>query len=254
VTQTQHEWCRLINLVEKAYPGSTAVQDLFDEWVIGGSANPDPDAGCIDLETTMTDSPDPVLPGDPLTYTIKVTNKGPQGASQIVLKDTLPGEVAFFSATPSQGSCMETVGLVTCDLGDLANGDSAMVTMQVTVLFSTTGGFKNTAEATAAELENKRNNSATTITNAQPALVFASDRSGRRQVWKIPLSPLGTPVPVTTAGSASQESRGPDWSRQDGRIAYQFGAPGVRGIHTIKPDGTDDVRETFFPSDEVDPS
>src|SRR5207249_1304716 len=44
----------------------------------------------------------------------------------------------------------------------------------------------------------------------------------------------------------------PDWSIQD-RIVYQFGAPGVRGIHLIEPDGTD-VRLTSGGGDRRDPS
>jgi Tol biopolymer transport system component len=86
-------------------------------------------------------------------------------------------------------------------------------------------------------------------------LAFASDRSGRNQVWTVGTDdPANTLHQVTTAGSGGQESRAPDWSATPGGIAYQFGASGVRGIHRINPDGTWDVRLTTFPSDERDPS
>src|SRR4051794_33976628 len=72
-------------------------------------------------------------------------------------------------------------------------------------------------------------------------LAFASDRSGRNQVWTVNTEDPGhTLHQVTTAGSGSQESRTPDWSATIGGIAYQFGASGVRGIHRINADGTRD--------------
>ena len=57
-----------------------------------------------DLSLTKTDSPDPALEGEQLTYTLTVHNAGPQSATGVVLTDTLPGGVTFDSATPSQGS------------------------------------------------------------------------------------------------------------------------------------------------------
>jgi Tol biopolymer transport system component len=88
------------------------------------------------------------------------------------------------------------------------------------------------------------------------SLVFASNQSGRNQVWRVSIPPVG-PIPlptiVTTTGSGSQESRAPDWS-QTSKIAYQFGASGVRGIHVINLDGSGDTRLTTSTSDEVNPS
>ena len=79
-------------------------------------------------------------------------------------------------------------------------------------------------------------------------LAFASDRTGRFQVWRVMAGP---------AGAGTQESQRPSWSVA-GRIAYQFGASGVRGIHVIdanaNPPGTGDARVTFAPGDERDPS
>ncbi len=112
------------------------------------------------------------------------------------------------------------------------------------------------------------------LANALPAqganLAFSSNRTGRFQVWTVQTEdPAGTLKQVTTAGAALQESRAPDWSRtiadgapsfEKGRVAYQFGASGVRGIHLIKPDGSGDVRLTpptsaSYPcTDERDPS
>src|ERR1035437_2569780 len=100
---------------------------------------------------------------------------------------------------------------------------------------------------------------------AQTPLAFASSASGRFQVYTTqPCPVLHNPASsysctssptqqLTTAGGGNQESRSPDWSTLN-RIAYQFGAPGVREIHLVKPDGTGDVNLTTLPGDERDPS
>ncbi|MGH9779514.1 MAG: choice-of-anchor Q domain-containing protein, partial [Candidatus Acidiferrales bacterium] len=85
-----------------------------------------------DISVTKTDDADPVDVGDNITYTVTVTNNGPDNATGVSLMDTLPASVNFVSATPSQGMCAEAGGLVTCNLGALANGNSATVTIVVT--------------------------------------------------------------------------------------------------------------------------
>lgn len=90
-------------------------------------------------------------------------------------------------------------------------------------------------------------------TPPKPQIAFASDRTGRLQLYTVQPDPLGAVDQLTFAGSGGQESRAPDWSRF-GKIAYQFGASGVRGIHVIDADGTNDQRLTFSTTDERDPS
>ena len=84
-----------------------------------------------DLSVTKVDSPDPVAAHSKLTYTVVVTNNGPGDATGVALVDTLPPTVSFASADATQGSCGELNGTVTCDLGDMANGASATVTIGV---------------------------------------------------------------------------------------------------------------------------
>jgi uncharacterized repeat protein (TIGR01451 family) len=123
-----------------------------------------------DLSITKSDSPDPVVAGSNLTYTLSVANNGPGDATGVIATDTLPAGVTFVSATPSQGSCTESVpGVVTCDLGDLANGASAMITIVVTINPSSCGTITNTATVSGNEADPNSPNTAsadTTITCA----------------------------------------------------------------------------------------
>jgi uncharacterized repeat protein (TIGR01451 family) len=82
-----------------------------------------------DLEISKVDSPDPVTVGENLTYTITVTNRGPDGATNVVVTDTLPSGVTFVSASPE---CVHVAGVVTCNLGNIPAGGSVTITIVVT--------------------------------------------------------------------------------------------------------------------------
>ncbi len=58
-----------------------------------------------DLQVTDTASPNPVISGHQLTYTITVANTGGAAATNVVVVDTLPASVHFGSAATTQGSC-----------------------------------------------------------------------------------------------------------------------------------------------------
>ncbi len=88
----------------------------------------------VELSIIKSDSLDPVAPGESLAYTLTVVNGGPQVATGVVVTDTLPEFATFQSATASQGSCTESMGVVTCELGDLDPGvDGATVVVEVSV-------------------------------------------------------------------------------------------------------------------------
>jgi len=89
------------------------------------------DPRTADLELVKTDTPDPVPLGEDLVYTLSVANQGPSDATSVTVTDTLPASVEFVSATPSQGSCLQLGGTVTCDLGPLAEQATAAVAIEV---------------------------------------------------------------------------------------------------------------------------
>jgi uncharacterized repeat protein (TIGR01451 family) len=124
-----------------------------------------------DLSLVKTDSPDPVRVKEVLTYTLTVTNGGPDDATAVTVEDQLPAGVQFVSATASQGTCTQAGGVVTCSLGSLANGASATVTIKVRP--TAKGTLSNTAEVEAAEPDpNPGNNSDTETTTVNGGCKF----------------------------------------------------------------------------------
>jgi uncharacterized repeat protein (TIGR01451 family) len=64
-----------------------------------------------DLEIVKTDDVDPVLAGDPLSYTLAVHNHGPSTAASVEVIDTLPPGVTYQSHTASQGTFTPGTGV-----------------------------------------------------------------------------------------------------------------------------------------------
>lgn len=83
-----------------------------------------------DLALTLTDFPDPVAPGKSLAYRLTVINHGPAVATGVTLTDTLPTSVSIESMSSSAGNCTAQEKKLTCALGDLAVGESAMVSVE----------------------------------------------------------------------------------------------------------------------------
>ncbi len=120
-----------------------------------------------DLSISNTASPNPGQAGITLSYRIIVTNHGPKPATNVTVVDTLPGGVAFVSATATQGNCNGS-GPVSCSLGNLDVDGSAIVTIAVTP--SAAGQITNSATATASEADSdSTNNTAGTTTVIQAA-------------------------------------------------------------------------------------
>jgi uncharacterized repeat protein (TIGR01451 family) len=128
--------------------------------VVTGGGGP----SLADLSIQKTDSPDPLHVGQQLTYTLLVTNRGPSGASNVTITDPLPGSVTLVSATTSQGGCSGTT-TVTCTLGGIAAGDSATVSLVVTVGPAAVPSITNVASVAATETDpNPSDNTSTATT------------------------------------------------------------------------------------------
>ena len=73
--------------------------------------------------------PKPVLVDSNLTYTITVRNSSPTPATGVKLTNTLGSALTFLNVNSSQGSCSQSANEVSCDLGALAAGASATITI-----------------------------------------------------------------------------------------------------------------------------
>lgn len=125
----------------------------------------------IDLAITKTDSRDPVEPGSTFSYTLTVVNNGPSNATGVVVTDELPATgVSYESAsrTPDSVSGQE----LTFNLGNLAKGQTSVITVNVRVDDNFTGELVNNAAVIGSEPEiTLTNNQASepTIVKIDPA-------------------------------------------------------------------------------------
>ena len=139
-------------------PAGTPPEDL-DNTATVDATTPDPDApdntatytlattALANLVTTKTVSPDPVVAGQQLTYTLTVRNAGPSDAQNVVLRDVVPDAITVQTAT---AGCSLSGQTVICPRPTLANGAQFSVTITGTVAASAAPGeLDNSATATA---------------------------------------------------------------------------------------------------------
>jgi uncharacterized repeat protein (TIGR01451 family) len=139
------------------------------------SVNGLPSVKYIDMSVQKIDSIDPIFVSQDTVYTITVKNNSTVlGATGVVMSDTLPAGLTFRSATTSQGSLITppvgSTGVVTANLGSLATGATATIT--VTARGAASGVQTNVATVTLNETDpNTANNTASQATTVKDALL-----------------------------------------------------------------------------------
>jgi uncharacterized repeat protein (TIGR01451 family) len=116
-----------------------------------------------DLSITQTAGPDPVMAGQDILYTLLVYNAGPDYSSNVVVTDDLPLGTSFDGSSLETNSYDPTTQQVTFPIGDLAPGQTGMVT--VAVLTSNVGPIVNFACASSDTFDPNTNNNCSSITN-----------------------------------------------------------------------------------------
>src|SRR4029079_6794172 len=121
----------------------------------------------------------PVATGGTLTYTIGVSNAGPNDASAVKVVDTLPSGVTFVSATGTNWVCNNSSGTVTCNRtgGNLAPGAAPNITIVVTAP-STPGSITNSATVSSPNDDTPGNNTATASTAVENAALSVTKSDG----------------------------------------------------------------------------
>jgi len=126
------------------------------------SNNTDDDVDVVgqetDLAITKIDSVDPVMEGTQFFYQLDVVNNGPSDATGVVVTDTLPSGLTFVAATSTQGSCSETAGTVTCNLGPIVVGATAQIIVDVELQWGVVGPLSNTATVTGDQVDGDPSN------------------------------------------------------------------------------------------------
>ncbi|MBN1318256.1 MAG: DUF11 domain-containing protein, partial [Anaerolineales bacterium] len=87
--------------------------------------------GLADLIVTKLASPNPVVAGETLLYTIQVRNDGPSDAANVLVTDTLPAGVTLINYDTSPASIFGNQ--LTWNLGELAAGETATIQLEVEV-------------------------------------------------------------------------------------------------------------------------
>jgi uncharacterized repeat protein (TIGR01451 family) len=104
-----------------------------------------------DVAITQESIPNSVLAGERATYTLAISNHGPDAASEVTVSDTLPSGILFDSVAATQGSCAEQDGSVICNLGTLTTTGRTTVTVSVTS--TAAGALKNIARVAGNEYD-----------------------------------------------------------------------------------------------------
>jgi uncharacterized repeat protein (TIGR01451 family) len=123
-----------------------------------------------DVGVTIAGSAASVSAGQNLTYTITVTNNGPDTASNVMLTNTFPTNATFVSSNATQGTA-PTPGSGAVSLGSLAAGAMATVTIVVTPNAGAVPSITDSASISSSTPTdpNTKNNSASVTTTVTPA-------------------------------------------------------------------------------------
>jgi uncharacterized repeat protein (TIGR01451 family) len=193
-----------------------------------------------DLAIAITGTPNPVMRNRKLTYSLFVTNNGPDPAINVKVKDSLPAEAKLISIATSRGSCSGTREIV-CALGDLPPGSGAQITIVVSP--SGTGTVANLATITSASADRApANNTARIETNVSllPSIYGNITTTGGAGLGgvRVAVDGLGgTPAVTSDEGyyQVSQLAVGGDYKITPSLPGYVFN-PSSRKINNLQGD------------------
>ncbi len=211
------------------------------------------DTNAADLGVTITASPAPsVLVGSNLTYTIVVTNSGPATATNIFVSNSLPASVTYLAANSSQGTCTNSGNTVLCNVGSLAVGDFATVTIEVNA--PTTASLVAAAVVTSDAFDfNSANNTAiNTVTAAFPVLTISDatategNTTTTNALFAVGLAePYGQIVTVNFSTTNLTANAGPDYVATNGTLTFLPGETNRIVAVEVVADFFQETTETF---------
>ncbi len=131
-----------------------------------------------DLKLAVTDNA-PVGISSSLTYDALVINLGPEEASAVQFTNNLDANVTFVSATPSVGTCAQSVtnsSIIACNLGSLAKDATATIKIIVTTPSDVgSGKLTNIASVSSGVLDSNTDNNTITTSSELKQVVPSAD-------------------------------------------------------------------------------
>ncbi|WP_419886692.1 DUF6923 family protein [Paenibacillus sp. B-A-8] len=117
-----------------------------------------------DLSVVKTASPNPVAPGQPLTYTVVVSNTGPSNAENVTLIDAVSNVLSNVEFSTNEGTTFAPWG-GSLSIGALSNGASNTILIRGIVNTFSSGPVSNTAivSTTTTDLNPANNTSTVTV-------------------------------------------------------------------------------------------
>lgn len=132
-----------------------------------------PSSSLCDLQVqSLSDSADPVIAGNQLSYSVTIFNAGPDAAENVSVTGTLPGGVSLVSTTGCEN---DPSGSPTCNLGTIAASATKSYTVVVAVDSATTGTLTYSINATTTIPDTNGTNNAdseTTLVNRSANLAL----------------------------------------------------------------------------------
>jgi uncharacterized repeat protein (TIGR01451 family) len=129
-----------------------------------------------DVGVSLAAATNSLVSANPISYTVTVTNRGPENAVNIVVTDSLPKGLGFGSTSLSSGYWSNQGGVITCNLGTLLPATATSFTITATATNS--GVITNivTVAATSSTDTNSANNSASAVISVaaiSPSIIAA---------------------------------------------------------------------------------
>ncbi|MCF6273668.1 MAG: hypothetical protein L3J37_10870 [Rhodobacteraceae bacterium] len=203
----------------------------------------------VDVAVTKVASPDPVAAGQVLAYVITARNlaNGLSSAENVSINDALPNNMTFISATPSAGVCGITplAGSVTsagnnmigCNLGTLANGAQATVTVLARPNFATMGSVITNAVVVATsttETDLSNNTDTVDVTVEAPDLDILVNKDDSVDPVIIGDDTVYT-ITITNAGPSASENVVMTDIMPATRLSYQSHVVSGAGVCSTVP-------------------
>jgi uncharacterized repeat protein (TIGR01451 family) len=154
-----------------------------------------------DLSVVKSSTPNSVIAGQSISWTITVSNAGPSDAQAVQIADSLPGNVTITSVVPQQGTCS---GSLSCSIGLIPAGANRIVTITGTVDSDTSAtSVGNTATVSSPTPDpdtTDRTGSVSTPLTFQALLALTKVANS---TTAIPGRPISWTITVSNTGSST---------------------------------------------------